>query len=91
LSAPASEENAIPVTVGAVIVKDLVFVTAAKLVSPDCAATNVHVPAFTIVTVSPETVQMGVVEEESETDRDEDAVGAGVIVNGVADHSLLAG
>jgi hypothetical protein len=34
---------------------------------------------------------MGVVEEESETDRDEDAVGAGVIVNGVADHSLLAG
>jgi hypothetical protein len=58
-------------------------------VLPDCAATKVHVPALTIVTFSPETVQMVVVDDDSETESDDDAVGARV--NGVADHSLSAG
>ena len=56
---------------------------------PDCAVDNVHVPAFTMVTVNDETVQTAVVVEVNETARSDEAVGATVKV--LADHGRSAG
>jgi hypothetical protein len=58
-------------------------------VLPDCVVDNVHVPAFTMVTVKDETVQTAVVVEVKETDRPDEAVGATVKV--LADHERSAG
>ena len=56
---------------------------------PDCAVDNVHVPAFTMVTVNDETVQTAVVVEVNETARSDEAVGATVKV--LADHARSVG
>ena len=56
---------------------------------PDCAVDNVHVPAFTMVTVNDETVQTAVVVEVNETERSDEAVGATVKV--LADHARSVG
>jgi hypothetical protein len=56
---------------------------------PDCAVDNVHVPAFTMVTVNDETVQTAVVVEVNETARSDEAVGATVKV--LVDHARSVG
>jgi hypothetical protein len=59
------------------------------LVLPACDVDNVHVPAFTMVTVNDETVQTAVVVEVNETARSDEAVGATVKV--LADHGRSVG
>ena len=56
---------------------------------PVCDVDNVHVPAFTMVTVNDETVQIPVDVEVNETARSDEAVGATVKV--LADHERSVG
>jgi hypothetical protein len=59
------------------------------LALPDCDVDKVHVPAFTMVTVNDETVQIPVDVEVNETARSDEAVGATVKV--LADHGRSVG
>ena len=56
---------------------------------PDCAAVNVHVPAFSMVTVSVDTVQTEVVPEVNVMSKPELADGA--TANALADHERSIG
>ena len=56
---------------------------------PDCVVDNVHVPAFTMVTVNDETVHTAVVEDVNVTARSDEAVGATMKV--LADHGRSVG